>query len=517
MKRRIFNRTGCCIPEMHYIVNPLRNLEKEIMRHIEQNEYFIIHAPRQSGKTTLLHSFARKLNQTGNYISVVFSLESASYRSVNEKDATIKILESLYVISQDFLNEKDLPSKDYKDISLFLYLSEWTKKVEKPIVLFIDEIDSLYDDVLISVLRQLRNGFQFRPNSFPASIALVGLRDIREYKIKIKNEDGSIGTASPFNIKADSFRLENFSLKDITELFEQYTNDTQQVFTKEVTQLIYDYTWGQPWLVNAMAYEMTTRILDEDYTVPLTLELVEKAKENIILRRDTHLDSLLVKLNEPRIKNIVAKIFSGDSLDFNVFDNDLRYVMDLGIIKKTNSGVKFSNLIYEDIITRLLNSGLQENMIPIVQSSWFINKEGKLKFNDILKEFQQFYRENSESWLDRFDYQECGQQLLFLAFLQRVVNGGGKINREMALGNGRADIFIEFANEKFVVELKIKNQKFNLGRALTQLDRYLDTLGENKGWLMVFELKKSTEISWEERIKWTETEHEGKKITIVEM
>jgi len=517
--QKFFNTTGFCRPEQHYMVEPLRGLEKQITQLIEKEQYFVIHAPRQTGKTTLLHAFAHKLNASGKYNAIAFSLEEAGYRSITEHEANRKMILSLISSARIFLKGQTIPAYEEPE-TMRMYFEKLCSNSPKPIVLFIDEIDSLYDDILISVLRQLRNGFQLRPHTFPASVALVGLRDIRDYKMKIREQDGVLGSGSPFNIKAESFRLNNFSRQQIAELYAQHTTATGQIFSNELIEQIYELTGGQPWLVNALANEIVSRMLEDDYSREITAEIVETAKENLILRRDTHLDSLMDKLNEDRVKRIIQAIINGDSFVENTFNNDLLYCIDLGIVAQTRNGITISNKIYTEIIPRILNASMQASLTPQVSPQWFI-KNGLLNMDALLKEFQQFYRRNSESWIDRFSYQEAGKQLLLMAFLQRVVNGGGRIDREMAYGRTRTDLTIEFGGETFILELKIKYNTYSLQDGLEQLSGYLDKAGLMSGYLLLFEQKTSKEIAWEERIKWQVTDFEwqgvSRRITVVEM
>ena len=364
---------------------------------------------------------------------------------------------------------------------------------------------------------------QFRPGAFPSSVVLVGLRDVREYKEKVRDNDRSIGSGSPFNINAESLTISNFSRLQIAGLLQQYTDEGGQVFGDEVVDLIYLLTGGQPWLVNALAREITYKILDGDTSKPVTLEIVNQAKENLIMRRDTHLDSLIDKLQNPRVRPIVDAILSGADIQYNEFSDDLKYVEDLGIVVKDlkKDGVKISNQIYNEIIPRVLNSNFQDLMIPKISPQWFIKADGHLDMDALLRDFQDFYREHSESWLDTFSYHESGKQLLLMAFLQRIVNGGGSIAREMAVGRGRTDLVIEFNGDLFVLELKIKRSNTNMERTYKQLFHYLDQLNQPHGYLVFFELRKSDIILWEERIKWTDVEYESlgvkKQFTIVEM
>jgi len=521
--KRFFNVTGLCNPERHYMVDPLRGLNNTILELIQNEYYFTIHAPRQTGKTTLLRALMDQINAEGSRICLYFSVETAGYRSITVDDANKNINRAIVESAKSFLPEEYWPKHFDKagEMAFKDFVTQWTRDLPKALVLLIDEIDSLYDDVLISVLRQLRDGFQFRPGAFPSSVALVGLRDVREYKEKVRDNDKSIGSGSPFNVKAKSLTISNFSRLQIAGLLQQYTDEGGQVFDDEIIDLIYLLTGGQPWLVNALANEITVEILLRDTSKPVTIEIVNQAKENLIMRRDTHLDSLIDKLLDARIRPIVDAVISGADVMYDNFNDNLQYAVDLGIIQKSGSGIMISNDIYKEIIPRVLNLSFMANIIPKVSPQWFIKPDGHLDMDALLREFQDFYREHSESWLDGFSYHESGKQLLLMAFLQRIVNGGGSIAREMAVGRGRTDLVIEFNGDIFVLELKIKRPNLNMERAYKQLFHYLDQLNQPHGYLILFELKNSSILSWEERIKWTEFTYESlgskKQFSIVEM
>ncbi len=520
---KFFNITGFCNPENHYMVDPLRGLNQQIVKLIADKYFFTIHAPRQSGKTTMLHALMHAINAEGQNVCLVFSLETAGYRSISEADANTTIVKAIIVSSNNFLEEQYRPklSREPSNYKMKDMLSEWCGQLSKPLILLVDEIDSLYDDILISILRQFRDGFQLRPAGFPSSVVLVGLRDVRDYKDKVRDPANTIGSGSPFNIKAESLRLPNFTHEQIKMLLHQYTEEGGQGFSEDVIDLFYRYTGGQPWLVNALACEILYKILDYDTSKVVTVDIVAQAKKNLIKRRDTHLDSLIDKLQDPRVRSIIDSIISGADIMYDNYDDDLLYAENLGLIVNKGKGVEITNSIYKEIIPRVLNKNFQDLIDPKVQWQWFIKSDGKLNIDLLLKEFQKFYRRYSESWLDKFSYHESGKQLLLMAFLQRVTNGGGKVDREMAMGSGRCDMLIEFEGERFVFELKIKYSDEYIDEGKDQITRYLDTVGLTHGYLILFESKSSKEIPWEERIKWTDFEHEWmgikKQITMVEM
>ena len=159
-------------------------------------------------------------------------------------------------------------------------MGTWAKAAPRPLVVFLDEIDALRDDALISVLRQIRAGVSMRPQHFPWSLALIGLRDVRDYKVA-SGGDGRLGTASPFNIKAESLTLRNFSQAEVAELYGQHTTETGQVFLPDALALAYELTQGQPWLVSALARQLT-QVLVKDRAQAITVMDVEAAKEVLI-------------------------------------------------------------------------------------------------------------------------------------------------------------------------------------------------------------------------------------------
>ncbi|MCY4343492.1 MAG: hypothetical protein OXE83_07975 [Gammaproteobacteria bacterium] len=143
-----------------------------------------------------------------------------------------------------------------------------------PLVLLIDETDALADGLLASTLRQLRAGYPSRPESFPLSVALCGMRDVRDYPA---------GNSSSFNI-AESMRLGDFTREETVALLGQHTAETGRTFEPRALATLWEQTRGQPWLVNALAYDACFRNApgrDE----PVTAADIIDARESIIARR----------------------------------------------------------------------------------------------------------------------------------------------------------------------------------------------------------------------------------------
>ncbi|MCA1743128.1 MAG: ATP-binding protein, partial [Desulfovibrionales bacterium] len=342
-------------------------------------------------------------------------------------------------------------------------LRQWSMLSLKPVVLLLDEVDALVGDTLISLLRQIRSGYAQRPEAFPQSIILCGVRDVRDYRIH--QEGGEIITGgSAFNIKAKSLRMGNFTQDEVKTLWLQHTHETGQQFDEAIFPELWEDTRGQPWLVNALGYEVTWKNREaRDRTTKISLRDYQQGREQLILSRATHLDQLADKLREPRVHGVIAALLAGEENLKKVADDDLQYVEDLGLIQLRPS-LGISNRIYREVIPRQLTWAVQ-TMISNQETAWYVKSDHSLNINKLLEGFQHFFREHSEIWEDGFDYKEAAPQLLLQAFLQRILNGGGRLLREYGLGRKRTDLFIEWPLDadkgmygplqRVVIELKI--------------------------------------------------------------
>jgi hypothetical protein len=323
-------------------------------------------------------------------------------------------------------------------------LQHWSQTTPKPTILLLDEVDALVGDTLISLLRQIRAGYAQRPEAFPQSIVLCGVRDVRDYRLHMS--DGEVITGgSAFNIKAESLRMGNFSKDECIALLAQHTAATGQIFEAGVLDELWLDSQGQPWLVNALAHQMTWKYVPaRNRSQTITLEQYTAARERLIYARATHLDQLIDKLKERRVHSIISAMLSGDIDNLNFNPHDVEYCIDLGLINRAvNGALSISNRIYQEVIPRELTWAIQSG-ITNQEQAWYVKPDRSLDIAKLITAFQQFFREHSDSWIEGFDYREAGPQLLIQAFLQRIINGGGRINREYALGRKRTDLLIEW-------------------------------------------------------------------------
>jgi type II secretory pathway predicted ATPase ExeA len=511
---KFFNIAGPCIPAEHYLVPALARLP-QISGLIAAKQFFVIHAARQSGKTTLLNALEQELNASGTHVALYCSLETVQGISEAEKGVPA-IVNSILNSLNWHPTLKDLP-RPLVDHSAYTMevnslLIQLAQTAGKPLVVLFDEADCLSGSTLISFLRQLRDGYVNRIRSpFPVSVALVGMRNIRDYKAKVRPDSDTLGSASPFNIVTEALTLTNFTPAEIAALYGQHTADTGQVFETAAVDRASYWTCGQPWLVNALARECVEKFLQNDYTQPVTAELMDEAAEVLLRRRDTHIDSLLERLKEPRVRRILEPVILGREPVESTLSDDCQYVLDLGLLKWEDRTLKPANPIYAEVILRTLSYDTQDSMgRNIVTTPWISGD--KLDMNGMLRSFQQFWRENSEAWQARYDYREAAPHIILQAFLQRVINGGGQIVREYALGRQRLDLLVYWQGNRYALELKMKDQ-YRPDTAHTQMFGYLDRLGLNEGWMPVFD--RDPALSWDAKLTWRTLESEGRKIHVV--
>jgi AAA-like domain len=512
---RWFNTAGPCRDDIHYLLPATRRVPS-LERLIAQENYFVIHAPRQVGKTTAMLSLAKQLTASGQYTAVMLSVEVGAPFSQDIASAEDAILgawrDNIAVRLPPELQPPDWTAiQSGQKIRSALQL--WSQTSPRPLVIFIDEIDALQDLALISILRQLRDGYPNRPGAFPQSVGLIGLRDVRDYKVAAGGSD-RLNTSSPFNIKVRSLTLRNFNAEEVVELYAQHTEDTGQVFTPEASALAFELTQGQPWLVNALAKEIVEELVTDE-SVAITPEHILEAKEILIKRQDTHLDSLAERLRENRVKAIMEPILAGRELPESSND-DRQYLVDLGLLKRDPAGgLVIANPIYREVLPRVLAQGPQDSL-PIISPSW-LTSEGKLNTDALLDAFLSFWLQHGEPLLKSASYPEIAPHLVLMAFLHRVINGGGTLEREYAIGRDRMDLCLRYGEVTLGIELKVwRTKKADpLSQGLEQLDGYLARLGQDSGWLVIFD-RRDNALEIEERLKTEiQTTPMGRSITVV--
>lgn len=512
---KTFNTAGPSKPELHYLIDPLSRIDvAEIETLIDAQRYFVLHAPRQTGKTTALLALMHHLNAQGRYRCAYANIEGAQAARGDETQGIPAACSAIARSIEDYTGEAAV-HRWYRETGVHIepqdrltaLLRHWAQLEAKPAVLFLDEVDALVGDTFISLLRQIRAGYAQRPEAFPQTVVLCGVRDVRDYRIHSGGEIITGGSA--FNIKAVSLRLSNFSRAECEQLWQQHEAETGQRFDPAIYPELWADTEGQPWLVNALGHELTWNMRElRDRTKPITLTHYWQARENLIQSRATHLDQLTDKLREPRVARIVHALLQGEPVQERFPTDDVQYVEDLGLIA-SRPQIRIANRIYREVIPRELTWTIQ-TVLPYEQP-WYVCTDRRLDIPKLLAAFQQFFREHSEAWIEGFDYKEAGPQLLMQAFLQRIVNGGGRIQREYGLGRRRTDLLIEWPIDeqqgffgpvqRVVIELKLYRKgslDALIAEGLQQTADYADKAGADEAHLVIFDRR--PDIPWDAKI-----------------
>ena len=512
---RFFNTEGPVRAPDHYCIPPLERVDLDhVLDLVRSKKYFVLHAPRQTGKTSALLALRDLLNSgaAGDYRCVYANVEVGQAAREDTARAMRAMLGQLASRAETTLGDRTPGRLRHAaladagpDGALFEVLSRWTQADPRPLVLLIDEIDALIGDTLLSVLRQLRAGYDQRPRHFPHSVVLCGVRDVRDYRVHSTSQNALVLGGSAFNIRSKSLRLGDFTEAETRALLAQHTEETGQAFAPEAVELIWNRTAGQPWLVNALGWEACFESkVGRDRSRAIVADDIVDAQERLILARVTHLDNLADKLREERVRRVVAPMLTGAADRDSYADRarDVEYARDLGLLAQDDSK-RIANPIYAEVIPRELTWVAEDDVEA--ETAWYVDAGGGLDVDKLLEAFQRFFREHSEHWTQRFDrYREAGPQLLLQAYLQKVVNGGGRIEREYALGRGRVDLLLVWPHggrdRRFVVECKVRRDGLErtIREGVEQTRGYMDRCGAESGHLVVFD--RSPSRTWEEKI-----------------
>jgi hypothetical protein len=519
---------------------PALERDPGLMSLINDEEYFILHAPRQSGKTTLLNALTDKINEDGQDYALYCPLSSLI--STQKMGRTFDIICNLFLnycekSKVPSLNELvpqiiDIPREDVS-FRLRAFLQLACRTLDKQLVLFFDEADCIPEAALLPFLAQIRDGYNDRvildPMSFPKSIILAGLRNLYDYRSQDRPEDKSRVKLSPFNIQALPQSIPNFTKDQIRDLFKQHTDASGQVFDNSSIEMVWTWTEGQPWLVNALARDIINTQLKNDYSVNIDSSLVERAVNELFLQKQVHIVSLIQRLDEIRVKRVMMSALSLSDINIDsLFEEDIKYCVDLGLLKLGNNGFADclpSNLFYSEMIIKYLTKQLNIESINFPKNIWM---DGiSLDMNGILRNFQEFWLQNSlimaqgdritglaNNIINSIILSENINQteimnnpihitkinkevsriineslcvLVFFSYLQRVLNGGAElVRREYAVNQKFIDINVIYQGRSYPIEAKIKDA-VTTERGIIQLLGYINNCNATQGWLIEFD------------------------------
>ncbi|MBM3242023.1 hypothetical protein FJZ31_37605 [Candidatus Poribacteria bacterium] len=512
MPRRTFVTGGPVVPEENYFVKREQELT-DFLQRVEQGKYIVIFAPRQTGKTTFFYQALTVLEKDPDYIPISLDFEIYS-RAEPERFYQIiggKIIQRI----GERLKALDIPDSDtirvwlstQKMIDHFSFGQFFenlnSKLPNRKIFLIIDEFDGIPREALrdfLYTLRQIYHEKKWNPgHNYIHSVGIVGVKSIAQLDFD--------HTISPFNIQ-DQFALSNFTVEQIAELYEQYTQEVGQPFATSVIELIHEKTAGQPFLVNRLG-----QILTEELKIPQTEEIsikhFQEAYARLLRDENTHFDTLVKNIRlEPEFKTILIDIIAGEKeRRFNPRDKNVQSLGAFGVLKEKEGLCVIDNPIYQSIIidafTPFIN-GVEDKYLPEDAEDFtdYLSQSGEIQMGDLLDNFRDFIGRAGYKILEVPETpREFVGQYLLLAYLDLFVRKiNGHLYPEVPTGRGRMDIILLYRDEKQIVETKLWRGEKRYQAGKQQLAAYLDKEGIQRGYYIVFDHRQNAQPQYEREV-----------------
>ena len=506
---KYFNVNGSCDPDIHYMVDISDKLQ-QIKAMVDSGAYFTINKARQYGKTTTLNALAELLQK--EYEVIYLDFQMLSYGDFESEENFVSAFSSELLLNCTQIPESVKQSLEAyaggseKSVTLsvlFRCLIRWCALSAKKIVLLIDEVDTATNNqVFLDFLAQLRAYYlRRRKTEVFQSVILAGVYDIRNIKRKIRPDDEH-RTNSPWNIAA-KFRVDmSFSVSEIASMLQEYEVDRSvKIDTVRMSELLYEYTAGYPYLVSAICKE-----LDEEISKKTKFSDLEKtwSKEGfleavkILLADDNPLfDSLTDKLHAyPELKEIVYRLlFQGQSIAYNPDDTCIKIALMFGLVKVEENNVVIANRIFEIRLYNMFLTSAAEQGTEIYEAgarnkNQFIQKNGHLDMENILTKFVEYFHDIYGDQDAKF-YEEDGRRY-FMLFLKPIINGTGNYYIEARTRNNeRTDMIIDYNGEQYIIEMKIWRGDAYNERGEKQLADYLEYHHLKRGYMLIFNFNKN--------------------------
>ena len=508
MKRK-FNETGLCVRNMHYMADTTSQMNEIFEMLIEPGEYFSITGGRQFGKTTTISLLTKLLRKQKDYLLIRTSFEGIGDDVFKNLPEFCELIVEIIAENLELTNEKYANAlfEKAKEIDTFKKLSrlitKFNKETNKKVILIIDEVDkSSNNQLFLSFLGLLRDKYLLRNEDEDYtfhSVILAGVHDIKTIKLKIR-EDNEEKLNSPWNIAANFDIDLSFHPPQIVTLLDDYLSEHPNVNIpkQEVADKIYYYTSGYPFLVSKMCKIIEENIIRKREDKNWSVKDVVDAFETIVYGgySTTLFESIAKNLqnNENLYKFIYQIIVESKKKSFIVNDKLVYLAKTYGIIKDVNKECKIHNRIFEqriyDLMLSIMNNA-DKFVLPYHQSDYYKGNDIDLEY--ILLRFQSFFKEHY-SHTDQ-NFLEREGRLIFLSYLQPIINGKGYVFKEPVVGeNRRMDIVITHNQKRYVIELKIWHGGKYHQKGLEQLSDYLDIYSLKKGYLLIFNFNKKKQF-----------------------
>ena len=488
--KRMFEDSGVVDPRMSYHVvleNVVNTKHQDIKTMVDLGRYFSIFAPRQSGKTTFFECLSSELEKDQTYMAILLSfqdyknLQSNRFYQLIQKDIYNQLTNRLNAVNCPKLDaiRAYLDSHNLTDHICFRELFEELNRIIefKKIVIFIDEFDGIPIDELenfLTTLRELYQRYKKQTDKALYSVGLVGIRNITKL---------IVGGVSPFNI-ADQVKLPPFTLKNVRDLYSQYTEETNQPFTEDAVKKVFDETAGQPWLVNRIGTILTINIKPET-TAPITEEDVEKAIGILLYEENSHFDNITEKAKQYK-ETFIDIVFDG--VEYIPGDEEQSLLLTHGLIKAEGKNIRVSNPIYKKRFTMTFFRDVA-GKVDVSFVRYYL-PDGSLNMERILIDFEKYIAQIGAAafYSTNRPMEVTGKFQLTAWLYQFVSEGTGELYYESRTGLGIMDIMLIYKSNKYIIETKVKRYRGTVDEALEQLaEKYLLPERVSHGYIVIFD------------------------------
>ncbi len=498
--RKKFNTAGICNAQLHYMADITGKIN-QIIKLIEQREYFTINRPHQYGKTTIQANLERHINKDSTFIALRISFEEIDYEIYQSKtgfiDAFLRRLNEEF-LANSLIESANLVLHKLGKIESFDILSSFIGELvtfsQKKIVLIIDEVDrSSNNQLFLDFLAMMRGRYLKRNNNFDFptfhSVVLAGVYDVKKLKYRIE-PSATLKYNSPWNIAVD-FEVDlNLNVNEIISMMDVYTEEKQIAMDKNaIAEKLWYYTSGYPFLVSNLCKIVDEKIIPHRENQNWTTADIELAFKIVMQQQNTNFEHLIKSLenNNKLYETVFRIIIGGEIIGFNLDNPDIDLGVTLGIFAKEGNRLKIHNRIYEQRIYNYMISRIETSSSYSPYSGKYV-KDKVLDISKLLLGFQQFMQENHSG--KNKDFLEKQGTLLFLAFSQPVINGQGFSFKETQISEERRlDVIITYLEQKYIIEIKIWHGEQAHKDGLEQLSDYLDRQNLKTGYLLIFDFR----------------------------
>ncbi|MEM7127613.1 MAG: hypothetical protein AAF702_14870 [Chloroflexota bacterium] len=456
--------------------------------------YFTAWASRQAGKTWIMQQATIKLKAENDFDVAITTMQSAKSADTPKRvlDVLVENLRTMY--------GKDFPDVEIWEDLRTLFTHDY---FDRPIILILDEFDSLEPQFIAALANEFRSIYLDRQNQvgIPSrekkyllhGLALIGIRGV----LGIENQRGS-----PFNVQR-GMHIPNLTHAEVDGMFKWYEQENGQTVEQSVIDRLFYETQGQPGLVGWFG-----QLLTEDYNDRPDEPLDDASFQNTFIWAtqglgNNNISNLISKAKQPEYREFVLTLFkTGKKIPFRFDDATTNFLYLNGVIDldRDTDGlyVKFPSpfvqkRLFNYFATELFQNSVDRLFDPFEDLTNIITEE-RINIRNLMRRYEQYLQENRD-WL----FKGAPRRKSDLRILEAVYHFNlyvylynfldphdARLWPEFPTGNGQMDIFIRYEGVVYGLEVKSFVSQREYRKGLRQAARYGKDLGHSEMWLLLF-------------------------------